>query len=66
MTYVQSVIGTLLYYARDLDCTMRSALNQIGSQQIQPTIKVKQKFQRLLDYTNTYPDKYVSIQAKCN
>ena len=31
-TYVQSVIGTLLYYARALYYTMLPALNQIGSQ----------------------------------
>ena len=44
----------LLYYARTSDCTMLPALNQIGSQQAQSTIKVKKHFQRLLDYANSY------------
>ena len=35
--YVQTVVGTLLYYAHALDSTMLPALNDIGSQQAQPT-----------------------------
>ena len=35
--FVQSVTGTLLYYARAIDSTMLPALNEIASQQAQPT-----------------------------
>ena len=35
--YVQSVVGTFLYYARAIDCTMLPALAQIATQQAQPT-----------------------------
>ena len=35
--YVQSVTGTFLYYARALDYTMLTALNDIGTTQANPT-----------------------------
>ena len=54
--YIQSVVGTFLYYARAIDSTMLPALNQIGSQQAQPTVKLKEKIQRLLDYAYTHQD----------
>ena len=65
--YIQSVVGTFLYYARAIDSTMLPALNQIGSQQAQPTVKLKEKIQRLLDYAYTIkilPSDF--IKAKCN
>ena len=45
-----------MYYARAIDSSMLSVLNQIGAQQSQPTIKVREKVQRLLDYANTHQD----------
>ena len=41
--YVQSVVGTFLYYARAIYSTMLPALNQIGAQQAQPTQKIRKK-----------------------
>ena len=38
---VQSIVGSLLYYARGIDSTMLPASNQIGTQQAQPTEKDK-------------------------
>ena len=52
--YVQSVIGTFLYYARDLNRTMLPALNKMAAQQAQPTQTSMKKVQRILDYANTY------------
>ena len=52
--YIQSVIGTFLYYTRALDCTMLLALNQMYTQQAQPTQNNMKTVQRLLDYANTY------------
>ena len=60
--YVQQVVGVFLYYTRALDITMLPALNQIGSQQTQPTQRVMKKIQRLMDYTNTY-NTYVRFYA---
>ena len=62
-SYVQSVVGTFLYYARAIDSTMLPALNQIGSQQSLPTKHVLEKIQRLMDYANTYPNAYVRFYA---
>ena len=47
--YVQSVVGSLLYYGRAIDCTILPALNQIATNQATPTIKTKQAIHRLLD-----------------
>jgi len=52
--YVESVVGSLLYYARAIDGTMLPALNQIGTQQAQPTVKIVKAVKQLLDYANTY------------
>lgn len=54
--YVQTVVGTFLYYARALDSTMLPALNNIASQQAHPTVETKEKIQQLLDYAHTYPN----------
>ena len=51
--YTQQVVGTFLYYALALDCTMLTALNDIDSQQALPTQKVKKAVQQLLNYGNT-------------
>ena len=61
--YVQSVVGTFLYYARAIDSTMLPALNQIGAQQAQPTQKIRKKLQRLLDYANTHQDTSLRFYA---
>ena len=36
-TKVQSIVGSLLYYARAVDCSMLPALNSLSSQQSSPT-----------------------------
>ena len=38
-TYIQEVVGTFLYYARAVDCTMLAALGSIAAQQATPTKK---------------------------
>lgn len=52
-TYVQSLIGSLLYHARALDASLLTALNSISAQQSKPSQKVKEKCERLLDYVAT-------------
>ena len=61
--YVQSVVGTFLYYARAIDCTMLPALNQIGAQQAQPTQKTLEKIQRILDYAYTHQNTSLRFHA---
>ena len=43
--YIQSVVGSFLYYARAIDSIMLPALAQIAKQQSQPTILTKDKRQ---------------------
>ena len=38
-TYIQSVVGSFLYYARALDCSILPALQEISTQQPQATEK---------------------------
>ena len=42
---------------------MLTALNDIGSQQLLPTEKVKEKIWQLMDYANTYQNMYVWFYA---
>ena len=61
--YIQSVTGSHLYYGRAIDSTILPALNEIASEQAQPTQQTKQKAQRLMDYVNTYPNTYIRYYA---
>ena len=60
---IQSAIGSLLYYARALDCTMLPTLNQLGATQARPTQETKDKLSCLLDYAATYPEAIVRFHA---
>ena len=52
--HVRSIVGTFLYYARAIDCTMLPALAQIAQQQAQPTQNTLKKCHQLMDYAATY------------
>lgn len=54
-TFVQSTVGSLLYYGRATDSTMLPALNEISTQQSKPTEKTLKATNHLLDYAATYP-----------
>jgi hypothetical protein len=53
--FVQSCVGSLLYYARAVDATMLPAINEISGSQASPTQKTKNACTMLLDYAATYP-----------
>ena len=57
------MVGSLLYHARALDSSLLPALNSISSQQNAPTVKVKEKCVRLLDYVATYPNPILRFYA---
>ena len=61
--WAQSIVGTFLYYARALDCTLVTALNDISRQQAQPTENVRKKCQQILDYVATYPNAYTRYHS---
>jgi hypothetical protein len=53
---VQSIIGSILYYARAVDPTMLPALNGISSKQAKATEQTNKQCKMLLDYAATYPN----------
>jgi hypothetical protein len=62
-TFVQEVIGVLLYYARAVDCTMLPALGSLATQQANPTQHTLAKVHQLLDYAATHPDAMITYRA---
>ena len=61
--YLQSVIGTLLYYARAVDATMLTAIHELGSIQAAPTKADMTKLDRLLQYASTHRHNGVRFYA---
>jgi len=61
--YIQSVTGSFLYYGRAIDYTILPTINDIASEQANPTINTKQKAQILMDYLHTYPNAYLRYHA---
>ena len=59
ITRMQSISGTFLYIARDVDPTMLVALNKIGAEQASPTTDTVQKTKMLMYYAATQPDAVV-------
>ena len=61
--WIQSVVGTFLYYARCIDPTISTAINDISMTQSQPTQSTLQQCKRLMDYVATYPNAYIRYHA---
>ena len=60
---IQSINGTFLYYARAVDPCMLPAINEISTQQAQPTSDTNAKVQMLMDYAHTYPNATIRYHA---
>ena len=60
---IQEVLGTLLYYARAVDCTMIPAIGSIATQQANATKATMKAITRLLNYCATHPDAVVRYYA---
>ena len=60
--HVAEVMGTLLYYARAVDCTMIPAIGTIASQQANPTQRTLADTTRLLNYAATHPNARVRFR----
>jgi hypothetical protein len=52
---LQEIVGSFLFYARAVDCTMLTAVNHIASMQSNPTERVMEAAKRLLQYAAAYP-----------
>ena len=60
---IQSIVRTILYYARLVYPTMLRAINAILRLQSQPTRDTKEKARMLLDYEATYPNSTLSYKV---
>ena len=61
--HVQSVIGSILYYARAVDLACLMALSTIASEQAKGTENTMLKTKQLLDYLATHLDATVRFYA---
>ena len=62
--FIQSIVGTFLYYARAIGPTILPARNEISTQQSKPTKKTLAKTKMLLDYMVTYPNARMRFIAR--
>ena len=62
-TFIQEVIGTYLYYARAVDCTMLTALGTLATQQANPTENTMKNVKQFLDYASSHQDAMVTYRA---
>jgi hypothetical protein len=54
--YVQSCVGSFLYYAQAVDATMLPVINEISGNQATPTtVNTRNACKMLMDYAATYP-----------
>ena len=62
--YIQQVVGYFLYYARAIDNTIMTAVNEISITQSKPTLATKAKTTMLLDYLSTHPKVKIRYLAR--
>jgi hypothetical protein len=61
--HIQEVLGTLLYYARAVDCTMLAAIGTLAGQQAQATKQTMIGITQLLNYCATHPTASIEYRA---
>ena len=57
------MVGSFLYYARAIDNTIATALNEIALKQSKPTETTNDKIDMLLNYLATYPNARIRFYA---
>lgn len=60
--YIQSIVGSLLYYARAVDPTILHTINELELSQAQPRENTRVKTKQLLDYLYTH--KFATLKYK--
>jgi hypothetical protein len=63
LTRIQEITGTLLFYARAIDCTILVALGTIASNESKGTYATAQALTQLLNYASAHPDATVQYTA---
>ena len=61
---IQRKVDSSLYYARAVDNTIHTALNDIATKQSSPTIKTKDVTLMLIDYLYTHPNAKIRYHAR--
>ncbi|GAX14227.1 hypothetical protein FisN_1Hu418 [Fistulifera solaris] len=62
-TRIQEILGTLLYYARAVDCSLLPAIGTLATQQAHATEHTVEAITQLLNYCATHPDATVRFRA---
>ena len=60
---IQQIVGTFLYYAQPLDCTMLPDLNTLSEQQSSPTKNTEAAITNFLDCSATNPSAIIQYKA---
>jgi hypothetical protein len=63
LTRIQEITGTLLFYARAIDCTMLVALGTLAYNKSKGTQATFQALTQLMNYSSTHPDDIVRYTA---
>ena len=63
VTYIQQVVGTILYYARVVDITVLMALSTLASEQAKATKTMIKNVGQMLDYLAWHPDATIRFYA---
>ena len=61
--YLQSIVGSLLYYGRTIGYSILPALNDISKEQSKPTVSTLNRAKRVLDYVATFPTAHLRFHA---
>ena len=59
---IQQIIGSLLYYARAVDHTILTMVNDLASQQSKATEDTERRVNKLLNYVATYPNASITYK----
>ena len=62
-TKIQRIVGSFLYYARAVDSTIHTAVNELSASQAAPTTKTKDATIMLMDYLSTHPQAKIRYKA---
>ncbi|GAX19836.1 hypothetical protein FisN_11Lu298 [Fistulifera solaris] len=62
-TRIQEILGTLLYYACAVDCSLLPAVGTLATQQAHATEHTVEAITQLLNYCATHPDATIRFQA---
>ena len=60
---LQRIIGSFLYYARAVDCTILTAINTMALEQSNPTERTLKRVHQFLNYMATHPNAVIIFRV---